>query len=181
MYNKKTCHNAETNMSPRKRQKKYKKNQILSVVMAIACTVVTPASDVALSMAFMTQNVYAENIQTTFPDGWNKDDKDDKKDDSTGGGEQEDKKPADTKPTDKKPIDTKNNGTSGSSNSGTKTDVSTGNSQGTKADLTGTTNGTAAAKTADMQKNVTYFVAAIVSGAVLLILADNRRKRKHGE
>ena len=39
----------------------------------------------------------------------------------------------------------------------------------------------AAAKTADMQKNVTYFVAAIVSGAVLLILADNRRKRKHGE
>ena len=81
MYNKKTCHNAETNMSPRKRQKKYKKNQILSVVMAIACTVVTPASDVALSMAFMTQNVYAENIQTTFPDGWNKDDKkDDKKD-----------------------------------------------------------------------------------------------------
>ena len=64
MYNKKTCHNAETNMSPRKRQKKYKKNQILSVVMAIACTVVTPASDVALSMAFMTQNVYAENIQT---------------------------------------------------------------------------------------------------------------------
>ena len=78
MYNKKTCHNAETNMSPRKRQKKYKKNQILSVVMAIACTVVTPASDVALSMALMTQNVYAENIQTTFPDGWNKDDKDDK-------------------------------------------------------------------------------------------------------
>ena len=109
------------------------------------------------------------------------DKKDDKKDDSTGGGEQEDKKPADTKPTDKKPTDTKNNGTSGSSNSGTKTDVSTGNSQGTKADLTGTTNGTAAAKTADMQKNVTYFVAAIVSGAVLLILADNRRKRKHGE
>ena len=88
MYNKKTCHNAETNMSPRKRQKKYKKNQILSVVMAIACTVVTPASDVALSMAFMTQNVYAENIQTTFPDGWNKDDKDDKKDDknNTGSG-----------------------------------------------------------------------------------------------
>ena len=41
----------------------------------------TPASDVALSMAFMTQNVYAENIQTTFPDGWNEDDKDDKKDD----------------------------------------------------------------------------------------------------
>ena len=109
------------------------------------------------------------------------DKKDDKKDDSTGGGEQEDKKPADTKPTDKKPIDTKNNGTSGSSNSGTKTDVSTGNSQGTKADLTGTTNGTAAAKTADLQKNVTYFMAAIVSGAVLLILADNRRKRKHGE
>ena len=109
------------------------------------------------------------------------DKKDEKKDDSTGGGEQEDKKPADTKPTDKKPTDTKNNGTSGSSNSGTKTDVSTGNSQGTKADLTGTTNGTAAAKTADMQKNVTYFVAAIVSGAVLLILADNRRKRKHGE
>ena len=109
------------------------------------------------------------------------DKKDDKKDDSTGGGEQEDKKPADTKPTDKKPIDTKNNGTSGSSNSGTKTDVSTGNSQGTKADLTGTMNGTAAAKTADMQKNVTYFMAAIVSGAVLLILADNRRKRKHGE
>ena len=104
------------------------------------------------------------------------DKKDDKKDDSTGGGEQEDKKPADTKP-----IDTKNNGTSGSSNSGTKTDVSTGNSQGTKADLTGTMNGTAAAKTADMQKNVTYFMAAIVSGAVLLILADNRRKRKHGE
>ena len=68
-----------------------KKNQILSVVMAIACTVVTPASDVALSMAFMTQNVYAENIQTTFPDGWNKDDKDDKddkKDDknNTGSG-----------------------------------------------------------------------------------------------
>ena len=88
MYNKKTCHNAETNMSPRKRQKKYKKNQILSVVMAIACTVLTPASDVALSMAFMTQNVYAENIQTTFPDGWNKDDKDDKKDDknNTGSG-----------------------------------------------------------------------------------------------
>ena len=88
MYNKKTCHNAETNMSPHKRQKKYKKNQILSVVMAIACTVVTPASDVALSMAFMTQNVYAENIQTTFPDGWNKDDKDDKKDDknNTGSG-----------------------------------------------------------------------------------------------
>ena len=28
MYNKKTCHNAETNMSPRKRQKKYKKNQM---------------------------------------------------------------------------------------------------------------------------------------------------------
>ena len=109
------------------------------------------------------------------------DKKDDKKDDSTGGGEQEDKKPVDTKPTDKKPTDTKNNGISGSSNSGTKTDVSTGNSQGTKADLTGTTNGTAAAKTADMQKNVTYFVAAIVSGAVLLILADNRRKRKHGE
>ena len=109
------------------------------------------------------------------------DKKDDKKDDSTGGGEQEDKKPVDTKPTDKKPTDTKNNGISGSSNSGTKTDVSTGNSQGTKADLTGTTNGTAAAKTADMQKNVTYFMAAIVSGAVLLILADNRRKRKHGE
>ena len=109
------------------------------------------------------------------------DNKDDKKDDSTGGGEQEDKKPVDTKPTDKKPTDTKNNGISGSSNSGTKTDVSTGNSQGTKADLTGTTNGTAAAKTADMQKNVTYFMAAIVSGAVLLILADNRRKRKHGE
>ena len=86
-----------------------------------------------------------------------------------------------TKPTDKKPTDTKNNGISGSSKSGTKTDVSTGNSQGTKADLTGTTNGTAAAKTADMQKNVTYFMAAIVSGAVLLILADNRRKRKHGE
>lgn len=84
MYNKKTCHNAETNMSPRKRQKKYKKNQILSVVMAIACTVVTPASDVALSMALMTQNVYAENIQTTFPDGWNKDDKDDKN--NTGSG-----------------------------------------------------------------------------------------------
>ena len=83
--------------------------------------------------------------------------------------------------TDKKPTDTKNNGISGSSNSGTKTDVSTGNSQGTKADLTGTTNGTAAAKTADMQKNVTYFMAAIVSGAGLLILADNRRKRKHGE
>ena len=39
----------------------------------------------------------------------------------------------------------------------------------------------AAAKTADLQKNVTYFMAAIVSGAVLLILADNRRKRKHGE
>ena len=109
------------------------------------------------------------------------DKKDDKKDDSTGGGEQEDKKPADTKPTDKKPIDTKNNGTSGSSNSGTKTDVSTGNSQGTKADLTGTTNGTAEAKTTDLQKNVRYFMAAIVSGAVLLILADNRRKRKHGE
>lgn len=88
MYNKKTCHNAETNMSPHKRQKKYKKNQILSVVMAIACTVVTPASDVALPMALMTQNVYAENIQTTFPDGWNKDDKDDKKDDknNTGSG-----------------------------------------------------------------------------------------------
>ena len=85
MYNKKTCHNAETNMSPRKRQKKYKKNQILSVVMAIACTVVTPASDVALSMAFMTQNVYAENIQTTFPDGWNKDDKKDDKN-NTGSG-----------------------------------------------------------------------------------------------
>lgn len=102
--------------------------------------------------------------------------KDDKKDDSTGGGGQED-----TKPTDKKPTDTKNNGTSGSSNSGTKTNVSTGNSQGTKADLTGTTNGTAAAKTADLQKNVTYFMAAIVSGAVLLILADNWRKRKHGE
>ena len=60
------------------------------------------------------------------------DKKDDKKDDSTGGGEQEDKKPVDTKPTDKKPTDTKNNGISGSSNSGTKTDVSTGNSQGTK-------------------------------------------------
>lgn len=88
MYNKKTCHNAETNMSPHKRQKKYKKNQILSVVMAIACTIVTPASDVALPMALMTQNVYAENIQTTFPDGWNKDDKDDKKDDknNTGSG-----------------------------------------------------------------------------------------------
>ena len=70
---------------------------------------------------------------------------------------------------------------SGNSNSGTKTNVSTGNSQGTKADLTGTTNGTAAAKTADLQKNVMYFMAAIVSGAVLLILADNRRKRKHGE
>ena len=107
---------------------------------------------------------------------------DDKKDDeNTGGGEQEDKKPADTKPTDTKPIDTKNNGTSGSSNSGTKTDGSTGNGQGTKSNLTGTTNGTAAAKTADLQKNVTYFMAAIVSGAVLLILADNRRKRKHGE
>ena len=102
--------------------------------------------------------------------------KDDKKDDSTGGGGRED-----TKPTDKKPTDTKNNGTSGNSNSGTKTNVSTGNSQGTKADLTGTTNGTAAAKTADLQKNVMYFMAAIVSGAVLLILADNRRKRKHGE
>lgn len=88
MYNKKTCHNAETKTSPHKRQKKYKKNQILSVVMAIACTVVTPASDVALSMALMSQNVYAENIQTTFPDGWNKDDKDDKKDDknNTGSG-----------------------------------------------------------------------------------------------
>mgnify|MGYP000246563294 CR=1 FL=1 len=110
------------------------------------------------------------------------DKKDDKKDDSNRRQvSKEDKKPADTKPTDKKPIDTKNNGTSGSSNSGTKTDVSTGNSQGTKADLTGTMNGTAAAKTADMQKNVTYFMAAIVSGAVLLILADNRRKRKHGE
>ena len=102
--------------------------------------------------------------------------KDDKKDGSTGGGGRED-----TKPTDKKPTDTKNNGTSGNSNSGTKTNVSTGNSQGTKADLTGTTNGTAAAKTADLQKNVMYFMAAIVSGAVLLILADNRRKRKHGE
>ena len=102
--------------------------------------------------------------------------KDDKKDDSTGGGGRED-----TKPTDKKPTDTKNNGTSGNSNSGTKTNVSTGNSQGTKADLTGTTNGTAAAKMADLQKNVMYFMAAIVSGAVLLILADNRRKRKHGE
>lgn len=101
---------------------------------------------------------------------------DGKKDDSTGGGGQED-----TKPTDKKPTDTKNNGTSGSSNSRTKTDVSTGNSQGTKADLTGTTNGTAAAKTVDLQKNVMYFMAAIVSGAVLLILADNRRKRKHRE
>ncbi|MFR2644938.1 MAG: hypothetical protein ACLTAF_02590 [Blautia coccoides] len=50
-----------------------------------------------------------------------------------------------------------------------------GSSQGTKADLTGTTNGTAW-QDGNMQKNVTYFVAAIVSGAVLLILADNRRK-----
>ena len=101
---------------------------------------------------------------------------DDKKDDSTGGGGQED-----TKPTDKKPTDTKNNGTSGSSNSGTKTNVSTGNSQGTKANLTGTTNGTAAAKTADLQKNVTYFMAAVASAIMLFALADNRRKRKHRE
>lgn len=126
--------------------------------------------------------VYEDQLLVVETEESKEDDKkDDKKDDSTGGGEQEDKKPADTKPTDKKPIDTKNNGTSGSSNSGTKTDVSTGNSQGTKADLTGTTNGTAEAKTADLQKNVRYFMAAIVSGAVLLILADNRRKRKHGE
>ena len=66
MYNKKTCHNAETNMSPRKRQKKYKKNQILSVVMAIACTVVTPASDVALSMAFMTQTYMLKTYRLHF-------------------------------------------------------------------------------------------------------------------
>ena len=125
-----------------------------------------------LPEVYEDQQIVVETEESTEDDK-----KDDKKDDSTGGGEQEDKKPADTKPADKKPTDTKNNGTSGSSNSGTKTDVS----QGTKADLTGTMNGTAAAKTADMQKNVTYFMAAIVSGAVLLILADNRRKRKHGE
>lgn len=129
-----------------------------------------------LPEVYEDQQIVVETEESTEDDK-----KDDKKDDSTEGGKQEDKKPADTKPTDKKPTDTKNNGTSGSSNSGTKTDVSTGNSQGTKADLTGTMNGTAAAKTADMQKNVTYFMAAIVSGAVLLILADNRRKRKHGE
>lgn len=107
--------------------------------------------------------------------------KDDKKDDTAGGGDQEDIKPADTKPTDTKPTDTKNNGTSGSSNPGTKTNVSTGNSQGTKTNLTGTTNGTAAAKTADLQRNVTYFMAAIASAIVLFALSDNRRKRKHRE
>lgn len=97
---------------------------------------------------------------------------DDKKDDeNTGGGDQEEIKP----------TDTKNNGTSGNGNSGTKTDGSTGNGQGTKANLTGTTNGTAAAKTADLQKNVTYFMAAVASAIMLFALADNRRKRKHRE
>lgn len=93
MYNKKTCQNAETKTSPHKRQKKYKKNQILSVVMAIACTVVTPASDVTL---FVTQNVYAENIQTTFPDGWNKDDKKDDKNNTGSGNTDSDKNTGNT-------------------------------------------------------------------------------------
>lgn len=92
---------------------------------------------------------------------------DDKKDDeNTGGGDQNETKP----------TDTKNNGTSG-----TKTDGSTGNGQGTKSNLTGTTNGTAAAKTADLQKNVMYFMAAVASAIVLFALADNRKKRKHRE
>ena len=96
----------------------------------------------------------------------------DKKDDeNTGGGDQNETKP----------TDTKNNGTSGNGNSGTKTDGSTGNGQGTKSNLTGTTNGTAAAKTADLQKNVMYFMAAVASAIVLFALADNRKKRKHRE
>lgn len=120
MYNKKTCQNAETNMSPHKRQKKYKKNQIISVVMTIACTVVTPASDVALSMALMTQNVYAENIQTTFPDGWNKDDKDDKKDDknNTGSGNADSDK------------NTGNTGNTGTENNGNETGGGSGGASG---------------------------------------------------
>ena len=105
MYNKKTCHNAETKTSPHKRQKKYKKNQILSAVMAIACTVVTPASDVTL---FMTQNVYAENIQTTFPDGWNKDDKKDDKNNTGSGNTDSDK-------------NTGNTGSTGTENNGNET------------------------------------------------------------
>ena len=97
---------------------------------------------------------------------------DDKKDDeNTGGGDQNETKP----------TDTKNNGTSGNGNSGTKTDGSTGNGQGTKANLTGTTNGTTAAKTADLQKNVMYFMAAVASVIMLFALADNRKKRKHRE
>lgn len=97
---------------------------------------------------------------------------DDKKDDeNTGGGDQNETKP----------TDTKNNGTSGNGNSGTKTDGSTGNGQGTKSNLTGTTNGTAAAKTADLQKNVMYFMATVASAIVLFALADNRKKRKHRE
>lgn len=96
---------------------------------------------------------------------------DDKNDENTGGGDQEETKP----------TDTKNNGTSDNGNSGTKTDVSTGNGQESKANLTGTTNGTAAAKTADLQKNVTYFMATVASAIVLFALVDNRRKRKHRE
>lgn len=111
MYNKKTCHNAETFLSPHKRQKKYKKNQILSVVMAIACTVITPASDVALSMA---QNVYAENIQTTFPDGWNKDDKKDDKNNTGSGNTDSDK----------------NTGNTGTENNGNETEGGSGGVSG---------------------------------------------------
>ena len=124
-----------------------------------------------LPEVYEDQQIVVETEESTEDDK-----KDDKKDDSTGCGGQED-----TKPTDKKPTDTKNNGTSGNGNSATKTDGSTGNGQGTKANLTGTTNGTAAAKTADLQKNVAYFMAAVASAIVLFALADNRRKRKHRE
>lgn len=114
MYNKKTCQNAETKTSPHKRQKKYKKNQILSVVMAIACTVVTPASDVTL---FVTQNVYAENIQTTFPDGWNKDDKKDDKNNTGSGNTDSDK-------------NTGNTGNTGTENNGNETGGGSGGVSG---------------------------------------------------
>lgn len=119
-----------------------------------------------LPEVYENQQIVVEAEESTEDDK-----KDDKKDDIAGGDDQEETKP----------NDTKNNGTSGNSNSGTKTNGSTGNSQGTKSNLTGTTNGTAVAKTADLQRDVTYFMAAVASGAVLLILTDNRRKRKHRE
>ena len=79
--------------------------------MAIACTVITPASDVALSMA---QNVYAENIQTTFPDGWNKDDKKDDKNNTGSGNTDSDK----------------NTGNTGTENNGNETEGGSGGVSG---------------------------------------------------